>query len=55
MIYCACINKELLYRNYRNDIVAVKKFKLIAIKRYSKLTDISKILNNNQWSRIEWI
>lgn len=52
-LYCACMNNENIYRHYPNDKKAISAFKLIAIKKYAKLTDITK-KENNHWSRIRW-
>lgn len=52
-LYCACMNNENIYRHYPNDRKAISAFKLIAIKKYAKLTDITKKVEN-KWTRIRW-
>jgi len=51
--YAAMLSNELIYRHFNNNTTAIKRFKLLAIKRNSKLTDIS-IKLKNRWSRIRW-
>jgi len=53
ILYCACINNENVYREYKNDNEAIKQFKRLAMIRNGKLTDISRKINN-QWSKITW-
>ena len=51
ILYCACMNNENIYRKYTSDKKAISSFKLMAIKRYAKLTDITKKVDN-KWTRI---
>ena len=52
--YCACINKENIYRYFSSQAIAIRRFKRIAIDLNGNLTDISVKLEN-KWSRIRWI
>jgi len=51
--YCAVFSNELVYRHFNNNTTAIKRFKLLAIKRNANLTDIS-IRLTNKWSRVIW-
>lgn len=53
-LYCASLNKQNTYRKYKDDKTAIQRFKLLAIKRYANLTEISKKLDNGQWSKIQF-
>ena len=39
--YCACINKENIYRHFNSQSIDITRFKKIAIKCNGQLTDIS--------------
>jgi hypothetical protein len=50
--YCCTLkNKQRLYRNYCSDKEAANQFKLLAIKFYSSVADISA-KDNGKWRRV---
>ena len=53
ILYCGCMSNENTYRYFSSDKKAIAGFKMLAIKRYAKLTDITK-KEDNHWSRIRW-
>ena len=53
ILYCGCISNENTYRYFSSDKKAIAGFKMLAIKRYAKLTDITKKVEG-KWTRIRW-
>jgi len=53
ILYCGCFNKENVYKKYSSDKDAIDALKKLAIKKYAKLTDITKKMGG-KWMRISW-
>jgi len=54
MKYIACLkNKQILWRNFKRDDLAVARFKKLAIQYYSQVTDLCAI-ENGQLRRLSW-